>query len=131
MSDKKTIVLSSEDGKGLDGQVGMHFGRCPAFIVVEVDGTEVLGSKVVDNPSFSNHQPGAVPQFINSLGADVMIAGGMGPMAIDMFGSFGIEVATGAVGNARRVLSAYLQGEVKGIVPCAHDHPDSCGGEGH
>jgi hypothetical protein len=28
------------------------------------------------------------------------------------------------------VLGAYLRGEHKGVVPCAHDHPYSCGGHG-
>jgi hypothetical protein len=26
------------------------------------------------------------------------------------------------------VLGAYLRGEHRGVAPCAHDHPDSCGG---
>jgi predicted Fe-Mo cluster-binding NifX family protein len=71
-----------------------------------------------------------MPGFIHGLGADVILAGGMGPRAVDMFHAYGIEVATGAVGNVRKVLEAYLRGEVRGIVPCAHDHEDSCGGHG-
>ena len=51
----------------------------------------------------------------------------MGPRAQQMFQAFGIEVATGAVGNEGRVLGAYMRGELKGFVPCTHDHPESCG----
>ncbi len=28
-------------------------------------------------------------------------------------------------------LDAPMSGRVKGTVPCAHDHEDSCGGSGH
>jgi hypothetical protein len=28
------------------------------------------------------------------------------------------------------VLGAYLRGEHTGVVPCSHDHPDGCGGDG-
>jgi predicted Fe-Mo cluster-binding NifX family protein len=57
----------------------------------------------------------------------VIIAGGMGPRAIEMFHGFGIDVATGATGTVSTVLGAYLRGEHRGVVPCAHDHPESCG----
>lgn len=129
MNGKKTIALAAEDEKGLDGNMSMHFGRCPAYVVVEVDGDKVGEARVVRNPYYDAHQPGAVPQFIHGLGANVILAGGMGPRAIDLFTNYGIKVATGVAGNVRRVLEAYLQGKVQGIVPCAHDHPESCGGE--
>ena len=54
----------------------------------------------------------------------------MGPRAVQLFNSHGIEVATGAVGRVGSVLAAYLRGELRGIVPCQHDHPESCGGHG-
>ncbi|NMC68909.1 MAG: P-loop NTPase [Myxococcales bacterium] len=128
----RRIAVACEDDRGLDGQVSGHFGRCPAYTVVEVQDGRIKGARVEANPHFHNHQPGAMPVFVRGLGADVVIAGGMGPRAIDMFGEYGIEVVTGAVGNVRRVVEAYLRGEQKGIVPCAHDHPDSCGGDhGH
>ena len=71
-----------------------------------------------------------MPSFIHELGAKVIIAGGMGARAIDMFHSFGIDVATGVVGTVGEALGAYLRGETRGVVPCAHDHPESCGGDG-
>ncbi|MCP4600426.1 MAG: P-loop NTPase [Proteobacteria bacterium] len=123
----KYVVIAAEDDKGLDGQVSGHFGRCAFYVVAEIDGDKLLNARVEENIHFGNHQPGQMPVFIRDLGADVILAGGMGPRAIDMFQGFGIEVATGAVGNVGRVLDAYLRGEIKGIVPCSHDHPKSCG----
>ena len=125
---RKQIAVAAEDDKGFDGQVSHHFGRCPFYFLVEVEGDQIVESKVEQNPFYGNHQPGQMPAFIRDLGANVILAGGMGPRAIDLFINMGIEVATGAVGNVKNVLDAYLRGDIKGIVPCAHDHADSCGG---
>ena len=119
----KRIALACEDNQGLDGQISQHFGRCPYYLILDVDGNEIKNAKTVSNPYYNNHVPRMVPQFINQQGVNVMIAGGMGPRAIDMFTSLGIEVATGAMGNTGNVLQAYLRGEISGVEPCKHDHP--------
>jgi len=125
----KKIALACEDNKGLNGQISQHFGRCPSYLVVDVEGNEIKKSDIISNPYYENHIPGVVPKFISEQGASVMIAGGMGPRAIDMFSNLGIEVVTGAIGNVGNVLKAYLQGEISGVEPCKHDHPgdhDNC-----
>jgi predicted Fe-Mo cluster-binding NifX family protein len=123
----KLIAIACEDDRGMQGRVSAHFGRCPCYTMVEVKDGQVIGHRVEQNPNVTQHRPGAMPQFIRSLGANVILAGGMGPKAVDMFHSFGIEVATGAAGIVSDVLDAYLAGNLSGIVPCNHDHPDSCG----
>jgi predicted Fe-Mo cluster-binding NifX family protein len=131
MSEERLIVVAADDACGFDGEVSAHFGRCPFFLLAEANGRMATVSQVVPNPYSGAHQPGAVPDFIRDLGADVIITGGMGPRAIDMFHAFGIDVATGLTGTVATVLGAYLRGEHRGVEPCAHDHPDSCGGHGH
>lgn len=125
---KKLIAVAAEDDKGLIGEVSHHFGRCPYYVLAEAEGTECVSVKVTENPFFENHQPGELPKFIHDLGAKVILAGGMGPRAMQMFAQYGIEVATGGVGRVERVLEAYLNGDLSGFVPCNHDHPESCGG---
>ena len=119
----KKIALACEDNQGLDGQISQHFGRCPYYLLVDVEGDEIKKKDIVNNPYYENHVPGVVPQFISEQGANVMIAGGMGPRAIDLFSNLGIGVVTGAVGNTGNVLQAYLKGEISGVEPCKHDHP--------
>jgi predicted Fe-Mo cluster-binding NifX family protein len=125
----KRIALASEDQGGLEGAISAHFGRCPFYTLVDVEGNQILSSEVVRNPHFPNHQPGVIPQFIHTQKANVMIAGGMGPKAIDFFHQFGIDVVTGAQGRARDVVEAYLRGEISGIIPCEHQDHD-CREEG-
>lgn len=123
----KRIAIALENDGTVEGTVSAHFGRCPAYGIWRIANGTAEKIEVVSNPYFEQHVPGAVPGFIRKTGANVMIAGGMGPRAIALFNEMGIEVVTGALGNPANVMKAYVRGELSGIVPCRHDHEDSCG----
>ncbi len=123
------IAISADDDRGLDSVVGPHFGRCPYYVFVDVEGRNVENVQVIANPFFGQHQVGQVPGFINQHGANVMLTGGMGHRAIGFFQQMGIEPVTGAQGTARRALEQYLGGELQGAAPCgtstSHAHDDA------
>lgn len=112
------IAISTDDSSGLDSVVSPHFGRCPYYVLVDLDGREVDGVDAVENPYYGQHRPGQVPGFIESQGAEVMLAGGMGRRAIGFFQRYGIQTVTGASGTVRRALERYLDGELQGAEPC-------------
>jgi predicted Fe-Mo cluster-binding NifX family protein len=122
------IAISVEDDNGLDSVVSHHFGRCPYFVLVNVDGEEIREVQVIDNPYYAQHQPGMVPGYINSQHADVMISGGMGRRAIAFFQEYGINSATGANGTVKAAIEDYLRGNLSTAEPCresikhAHHH---------
>ena len=119
----RRIALACEDNQGLGGQISQHFGRCPYYLILDVEGEEIIKTDIITNPYYHDHTPGMVPKFINEQGADVMIAGGIGPRAIELFASLGIEVVSGIAGNAGDIVQAYLKGEISGVEACQHDHP--------
>lgn len=112
------IAIAVLDANGLDAQVSPHFGRCPYFALVDIVGQEICAVETIPNPYYPNHEPGQVPGFIHSLGAHVMLAGGMGGRAVAFFRQYGIEAATGAVGTVRASLAQYLGGDLQGAAPC-------------
>ena len=112
------IAISVLDAKGLDAPISPHFGRCPYFTLVDVVSSKIQSVEAMANPYFSNHQPGEVPGFINSIGAEVMLSGGMGGRAVAFFRNYGITTATGASGTARETLKRYLNGDLTGAAPC-------------
>jgi predicted Fe-Mo cluster-binding NifX family protein len=112
------IAVSVETNNELDSIVAQHFGRCPYFALVEVDGTNVEAVEVIDNPYYGAHQPGQVPGFIHQQNANVMLSGGMGGRAIQFFQQYGIQAATGATGTVRTALESFLGGELSGAAPC-------------
>jgi predicted Fe-Mo cluster-binding NifX family protein len=112
------IAISADDWNGLESVVSPHFGRCPYYILVDVDGHEVKAVSAIDNPYYGQHSPGVVPGFIHSQGVDVMLTGGMGRRAIAFFEQLGIEAVSGASGTVRRALELYLGGQLRGVQPC-------------
>jgi predicted Fe-Mo cluster-binding NifX family protein len=126
------VAISADDNNGLDSVVSPHFGRCPFYMFVDLDDREVQQVGAVENPYYGYHQPGQVPGFIESQGADVMLAGGMGRRAIGLFQQCGIEPVTGATGSVRHALEQYLGGALQGAAPCseslAHGHEEASGG---
>ena len=112
------IAVSVETNNELESVIAHHFGRCPFFAIVDLEGRDVKTVQVIDNPFYNGHQPGQVPGFINEQKANVMLSGGMGGRAIEFFQQFGIETATGADGTVRQALEKYLGGELTGAAPC-------------
>ena len=112
------VAVSADNKMGLESAVSPHFGRCPYFVLVDLDGQAVGQVREVENPFFGNHQPGQVPGYIASLGANVMLSGGMGGRAIMFFEQYGIEGVTGAYGTVRQSVERFLGGDLKGAAPC-------------
>jgi len=112
------IALSVETNNELESTIAQHFGRCPFFALVDMEGKEVKVVNVIPNPYYGAHQPGQVPGFIHEQKANVMLSGGMGGRAIQFFEQFGIQTATGASGTVRSALESYLGGELSGAAPC-------------
>ena len=112
------IAVSADDGGGLQAAVNPHFGRCPYFVLVEVEGGDIRAFQAVPNPFYGQHQPGQVPAFIHSQGAQVMLTGGMGGRAVAFFSELGIQPVTGASGTVRHAVEQYLRGELQGAAPC-------------
>jgi predicted Fe-Mo cluster-binding NifX family protein len=118
MEQATRIAVSADDRAGLDSVVSPHFGRCPYFVLVDVEGCEVQEVDVVANPYYTRHQPGQVPTFIGEQDVDVMLTGGMGRRAIGFFEEYGIQAVTGASGTVRHSLERYLGGALQDAKPC-------------
>ena len=117
------IISVASDGRS----VSQHFGHCEGFTLFTVQEDRITDSKFVQNPG---HRPGFLPNYLNDLGVKVIISGGMGGGAIEIFNEKEIEVVTGAAGDAEKAVRMYLEGTLKstGSVCHEHQHSDECGG---
>ncbi len=99
--------------------VDEHFGHCKEFVVYTIEENEVKEVKYVIPPE---HTPGSFPKFLGEQGVDVIITGGMGAMAVNLFKQQNIDVVLGAKGRIDVNLSEYLGGFLtsKGSM-CDHD----------
>lgn len=103
---KLKIAISMESG-----QVCAHFGRAPEFLFVTIEDNKVVKEEILPNPG---HSVGSIPQFVSQQGANFMIAGGMGPRAVQFFNQYGIEVIVGVVGSIDDVIERILNGTLEG-----------------
>jgi FKBP-type peptidyl-prolyl cis-trans isomerase 2/predicted Fe-Mo cluster-binding NifX family protein len=120
------IAVPSDDPGGLDSVISEHFGHCAAFTLVSVEDGEIGDVSVVQN---SGHEQGGCMspvQAIKELGAEVLLAGGMGMRPLSGFQQVGIAVhfkenAT----SVREAVDLFLAGECRSFGE-AH----TCGGGG-
>ena len=114
VNDMVKIAVASEKTA-----VTEHFGHCENFNIFETENGQIVKSESIPNPG---HKPGFLPNFLNDLGVKVIISGGMGGGAVDIFNEKGIEVILGARGNAETAVKSYLQGELKSTGSICHEH---------
>ena len=99
--------------------VAGHFGHCENFIFFATQDGKILAERSVPNPG---HRPGFLPNFLADHGAQVVIAGGMGGGAVDIFNERGVQVIVGAQGDARAAVQAFLAGELVSTGSGCHEH---------
>lgn len=115
------------------GQVFQHFGHCEAFKIYTTDGTTVVDSQVVSAVG-SGH--GALSGFLNNLGVEALICGGIGGGAQTALKEMNIAFYPGVSGDADASVAAFLAGTLayNPNATCGHHHHadgHDCGSEGH
>ena len=113
-----------------NGEVFQHFGHTETFKLYEVDGNQVISSETIDTNG-SGHE--ALAGFLAELSVSVLVCGGIGGGAQAALSEAGIEICSGAEGDADAAVKAYLSGELKSAgVNCDHHHEhgeeEGCGG---
>lgn len=104
-------------------QLCTHFGHCERFDFFDVDPNtrEIVKTETLTAPP---HEPGLLPGLLSEKGANVVIAGGMGARAQDLFNQKGIKVVFGAdpaTGSPEDIVRSYLSGSLRtGANPCDH-----------
>ncbi len=105
--------------------VAGHFGHCENFNIYDTENGKIVKEESIPNPG---HKPGFLPNFLNDMGVNVIISGGMGGGAIDIFNEKGIAVIVGATGDSKTAVENYLAGNLKstGSVCNKHEHHNEC-----
>jgi len=104
-----------------DGKLSSHFGHCEEFAVVDVDEqTRQITNIVKLQPPV--HEPGVLPKWLGEQKADVIIAGGMGQRAQQLFAQNNIKVVVGAsAGDPEQIVKDYLDDTLEvGANVCDH-----------
>jgi predicted Fe-Mo cluster-binding NifX family protein len=114
-------IAIAKDGN----RVSEHFGHCEGYAIFDVEDSIIFRQDDLASPG---HEPGRLPAFLAEHGIDLIIAGGMGPRAIELFEQNNIGVILGVGGNIDFVAQAYIAGQLTpGESSCHHGHEDCDG----
>ncbi len=105
------------------GKLCQHFGHCEVFTFIEIDEeTKTIISKEEIVPP--EHIPGIMPPWVKEQGASLVLAGGMGGRAQDLFIEQGLKILAGCPSeDPEKVATDYLNGTlVTGANGCDHSH---------
>jgi Mrp family chromosome partitioning ATPase/predicted Fe-Mo cluster-binding NifX family protein len=96
-----------------EGKLALHFGHCREFALVDVDPASgaIEKTETTEPPP---HAPGVLPKWLADQGAEIIIAGGMGRRAQDLFAEHGIQTIVGAPSQAPEdLVAAYVAGDLQ------------------
>lgn len=109
---------------GLDAAMGMHFGKCDIFTLVEIEGTDIISVQALPNAPHEHGGCLAPVEILASQGVKALIAGGMGMRPLMGFAQAGINVHYAA--GCATVKDA-VQGYIEGRLPLfSQDFSCSC-----
>ena len=109
----KKIAVSSQ-GQSLDDMLDPRFGRCPNFVIAEIDNGKILNDKSIPNSSAGKGGGAGISaaQLMGNEKVEVVITGNVGPNAYQVLSTLGIEMYSGA-GKVRDSIEDYIQGKLK------------------
>ena len=111
-----------------NGEVFQHFGHTENFKLYEIEADQVVSSEIIDTNG-SGHE--ALAGFLAERSVSVLLCGGIGGGAQAALSGAGIEICSGAEGDADAAVQAYLKGELQSAgANCDHHHGEDhhCGG---
>lgn len=103
------------------GKLCQHFGHCEVFTFIDVDEETKTITKVetIEPPE---HQPGIIPPWVAQQGAQIVLAGGMGGRAQQLFAEHGLKLIVGIPSEEpEQIVMNYLNKTlVTGVNTCDH-----------
>lgn len=114
-----------------NGEIFQHFGHTAHFKLYDVEDGKVVASRVVDTLGQGH---GALAGFLQAMGVDILICGGIGGGAQMALLDAGIQLFGGVSGSCDCTIEAYLANNLvyNPDVRCNHhgehhhDHGHSC-----
>jgi predicted Fe-Mo cluster-binding NifX family protein len=109
------IAISSM-GENLESEVDAKFGRCPYFLIAEIEDGEAKNVKVIENTA-AGQMGGAgitAAEIVANEKVDAVITANLGPRALSVFGQLGIKAYQGQ-GIIKDVIQKFIKGELTEI----------------
>lgn len=107
-------VCVTAENAGFDALLDPRFGRCRFFVVVDLDS---MSETSVQNTAIAAGGGAGIQaaQTVVRLGVDALITGNIGPNALQVLSSAGIDVYQSTGGTVRDAVERFRRGELAKI----------------
>ncbi len=102
-------------GIGLEAQLSPRFGRCPYFVIIDIDNMQVETLENMAVNAFHGAGIEAAQMLINE-NVQVVVTGNMGPNPFQVFRASGIKIFLGRIGKISDLFELYKRGELREIL---------------
>ncbi len=109
-------IAVSSTGKDLTSEVTYVFGRCPYFVIVDVEENKIKDFKSIENTS-SKQTGGAgisAAQTVAEQKVNTVITGNLGPRASSVLKQFKIKTYKGS-GSIKEVIDLFIENKLERI----------------
>ena len=106
-------IAISSTGKDLESEVDIRFGRCPYFLIAEIENKEIKNVKVIENTA-SAQMGGAgisAAEIVANEKVKAIITTNLGPRAFSVFRQLEIEIYQGQ-GKIKDVIQQFIDGKL-------------------
>lgn len=107
-------VAISSTGKDINSNVSNVFGRCPYFVIVEIENKKITKIESMENTTANQMGRAGISaaQKVAEKNANIVIAADVGPRALDVFRQFNIMAYKGS-GTVKEVLQKFIDGKLE------------------
>ncbi|MFA5048147.1 MAG: NifB/NifX family molybdenum-iron cluster-binding protein [Patescibacteria group bacterium] len=103
------IAISSAS-ENLNGNIAETFGRCPYFIIVDIENGKIGKTEIIKNESAEQSSGAgmATAKLVAEKGVTTVITKSVGPRALDVLKQFNIEIIE-AEGKINKALEKFIK----------------------
>lgn len=107
-------IAISSTGKTLESEVDARFGRCPYFLIVEIEENKIKDFKAIENTAKAQMGGAGITaaEIVANEKPDTIITANLGPRAFQVFNQFKIKIYQGQ-GKIKKVVEDFVEGKLK------------------
>jgi len=106
----------SSTGKTLEAEIDVRFGRCPYFLIVELENNEIKETKAIENTASAQAGGAGITasQLVADQKVDAIITVNAGPRAFSALSQLGIKIYQ-AQGKIKAAIQRFIANELTEI----------------
>lgn len=111
------IAISSIGQNDLSSELSPIFGRCPFFVIVEIENNEIKNHKHIENKAVMQAGGAGImaAQTVGNEKVNAVISNAVGPRAFDILQQLNIDVYKAEGATVKEAIDLFIQGKLSKI----------------